>query len=223
MIYTNIKRLFDIIFSFLALIILSPIFLILILSILISSGRPIFFIQKRFGLNEKVFKIYKFRTMVNNATSLQSKGKTNKEVITFIGRIIRPLHLDEIPQLWNILKGEMGFIGNRPLGLGTNEQLLKYYKKHPKKEHYLKKIFLIRPGLTGLPTVLFYMNDKKRKKILQKLKLKYNFKSSHDLIHELNVYYVENITPLLDIKILYWTVLLELESLNFGKNTNRKF
>ena len=109
------KRIFDIFFSFLGLIFISPLFLLVAILIKLDSSGPIFFKQKRVGRNGKIFKIYKFRTMVKNA---QEKGvnfttPNNDSRITKIGRILRKSNIDEFPQLINVLVGEMSLVGPR--------------------------------------------------------------------------------------------------------------
>lgn len=195
-IYPYVKRFLDIVFSLFFLIIFLPLFIMLYFLFLFFSGFPIFFVQKRVTMNGKIFKIYKFRTMVNNAIRLQKKGKTNDEVSTSIGRIIRPLHLDELLQLWNILKGDMSFVGYRPLAT----------KDCNFKNKIFIKVHSIRAGLTGLNTALGYIDEKHRIQITKKNHLPKN--SSYLLI---NKYYVEHMSFMLDMKIIWWTFLLELE------------
>lgn len=147
------KRILDIIFSLLLIILLSPLFLILSFMILVSCGRPIFFKQKRVGKDRKEFILYKFRSMVQNAEQEKYKLLQFNEAappffkmkddprITPIGRVLRKLSLDELPQLFNILKGDMSFVGPRPTIV--------------EEARYLSGTrFKCRPGLTG-PTQIF--------------------------------------------------------------------
>ena len=132
------KRLFDILASIIGIIFLFPLMFLLAVAIKLSIGSPILFSQIRPGLNEKPFKLIKFRSMKNENLK-EEKTLSDSERITSIGRIIRNYSLDELPELWNILKGDMSFVGPRPL-------LLKYlplYNNEQRKRH------LVRPGLTG--------------------------------------------------------------------------
>ena len=113
--YRNfIKRLLDVIFSLLLLILLSPVFLILMILVKVKLGSPIFFKQERPGKAEKIFKLYKFRTMTDKK---DEKGNLlpDEERLTSFGKLLRSTSFDELPELFNILKGEMSFIGPRPL------------------------------------------------------------------------------------------------------------
>lgn len=134
------KRFIDVFFSVFLLILTLPILLLAIIGILISSGFPVFFIQPRVGQNNEIFSIYKLRTMSNsiNNTNLHSVAR-----ITKWGSILRKLHIDELPQLVNILKGEMSFIGPRPLLI----DYLPLYSEEQIKRHDVK------PGLTGLAQI----------------------------------------------------------------------
>ncbi|MBD2244932.1 sugar transferase [Nostoc sp. FACHB-888] len=150
------KRLFDIVFSLSVLILFLPVYLILALLIAFSSEGPIFYVQERVGKNYKPFNCIKFRTMVSNADEiLMQMMETSPELrqefessfklkqdprITKIGRFLRITSLDEFPQFWNVLKGDMSVVGPRPL---VAEEL-------PKYGSYIDEILTIRPGITGL-------------------------------------------------------------------------
>jgi lipopolysaccharide/colanic/teichoic acid biosynthesis glycosyltransferase len=150
------KRLFDIVFSLSVLILFSPVYLILALLIALSSEGPIFYVQERVGKNYKPFNCIKFRTMVTNADEiLMQMMDTSPELrqefennfklkhdprITTIGKFLRITSLDEFPQFWNVLKGDMSVVGPRPL---VAEEL-------PKYGYYIDQILTIRPGITGL-------------------------------------------------------------------------
>ena len=175
------KRLFDILFSLSVLILFAPVYLLLALSIGLSSSGPIFYVQERVGKNRKMFYCLKFRTMVENADDilleimensphLRQEFEDNFKLkqdprITWIGRFLRMTSLDEFPQFWNVLKGDMSVVGPRPL---VEEEL-------PRYGHHINKILTIRPGITGLWQVsgrndipyprrvqidLYYANDK---------------------------------------------------------------
>lgn len=150
------KRVFDIIFSLLVLILLSPLYLVLAGLIFICDPGPIFYVQQRVGKNYRRFGCIKFRTMVNNADGMLDSMIANSEElrlefeknfklkddprITWIGKFLRLTSLDEFPQFWNVLKGDMSVVGPRPL---VPEELYKY-------GHRIDKVLTIRPGITGL-------------------------------------------------------------------------
>jgi lipopolysaccharide/colanic/teichoic acid biosynthesis glycosyltransferase len=150
------KRLFDIVFSLSVLILLAPVYLLLALLIVMSSPGPVFYVQERVGKNRQLFNCLKFRTMVENADEvlvemmetyphIRQEFEDNFKLkhdprITWIGRFLRVTSLDEFPQFWNVLKGDMSVVGPRPLVV---EELPKYGR-------YMDKILTIRPGITGL-------------------------------------------------------------------------
>ncbi|MDP3386723.1 MAG: sugar transferase [Eubacteriales bacterium] len=136
------KRLFDIVCSLLALIVLSPVLLIVAILVKIKLGSPVIFKQKRPGLNEKIFTLYKFRTMTDKRDE-RGELLPDEVRLTKFGKMLRSTSLDELPELWNILKGEMSFVGPRPL-------IVEYLKYYTKNEHHRHDV---RPGLTGLAQV----------------------------------------------------------------------
>lgn len=144
LIYPYIKRIFDIVISIMALVILSPLLLIIGLAIKIGSKGPIFFTQKRLGKNGKEFNIYKFRTMVDNAENM-GRGifiTESDNRITNIGKILRITSLDELPQLINVIKGDMSIVGPRP-------PLTYYPYVYDDYDFEKKQRFNVRPGITG--------------------------------------------------------------------------
>ena len=145
-----LKRLLDILCSFLLLVISIPLFFIIAILIKIDSKGPVFFLQKRCGKDGREFNMYKFRTMVKDAETLKKRLKNEMEGpmfklkndprITWLGRILRKLSLDELPQLLNVLKGEMSLVGPRPL---ADEEMV--------GDDIWREIRLsVRPGMTGL-------------------------------------------------------------------------
>lgn len=177
-IYRNyLKRPMDFLLALLAIVILSPLLIIIAILVRINLGSPVLFKQKRPGLNEKVFVMYKFRTMTderdNNGNLLSDELRLTK-----FGKFLRSSSLDELPELFNILKGDMSFIGPRPLLV----EYLPLYNDHQKRRHE------VRPGLTGLAQVngrnAISWEDK------------FNF----------DVQYVDSITFFGDMKILILTI-----------------
>lgn len=136
------KRLLDVLFSFVILAILLPVLLITYIVVVIFLGFPGFFKQERPGKDEKIFKMYKFRTMTNTK---DDKGEfiPDEKRLTKFGKFLRSTSIDELPELFNILKGDMSFVGPRPL-------LVEYLPFYTKKEHHRHDV---RPGLTGLAQV----------------------------------------------------------------------
>lgn len=178
-----IKRFIDIILSIIGLIILSPILLITALLVKITSKGPILFKQDRIGINGKIFKMYKFRSMIVGAENIGSRNYSFKgdPRVTKVGKIIRTTSIDELPQLINIIKGEMSIIGPRPV--------LTYFpcKYEEYTEEQLKR-FEVKPGVTGLAQI------NGRKGIPWDQRIKYD------------VEYVEKISICLDIKIFLKTI-----------------
>lgn len=136
------KRMLDFILSLIALIILSPILLIVAILVRIKLGSPIIFKQQRPGKNEKIFTLYKFRTMTDNKDE-NGNLLPDSERLTKFGKILRSTSLDELPELVNILKGDMAIVGPRPL-------LVKYLPYYTEEE---KHRYDVRPGLTGLAQI----------------------------------------------------------------------
>ena len=171
-----LKRLIDLFCSFLGLIVLSPLILILFLLIWFKLGWPVFFIQERPGRNGKTFKMIKFRTMTN-AHDTKGNLLTDQMRTSKLGRIIRKNSLDELPELFNVLIGNMSLVGPRPL----LTKYLPYFNNREKKRHDMK------PGITGLAQI----NGRNLLEWDERL--------------EMDVKYVENFSIWLDIKILLLT------------------
>ena len=148
--YEAIKRLIDIICSFVGILVLSPLFIIIAIIIKFTSKGPVFFSQKRVGRNGKEFDMYKFRSMVVNAEELKEKLAAQNEMsgpmfkmkddprVTKVGKFIRKTSIDELPQLWNILKGDMSLVGPRP----------SLPKEVAQFEDWMYKRLEVKPGLT---------------------------------------------------------------------------
>ncbi|MCM0605512.1 MAG: exopolysaccharide biosynthesis polyprenyl glycosylphosphotransferase [Xanthomonadaceae bacterium] len=142
------KRIFDLSFASVCLVVLSPLLLILAFIVMVSSPGPVLFIQERQGRYRKPFKILKFRTMKLDVNGSENPPSTraNDPRVTWIGRLMRPLHLDELPQIWNILRGEMSFVGPRPEVYSFTQEII---REVPIYEFRC----LVRPGLTGLSQI----------------------------------------------------------------------
>lgn len=174
----SIKRIFDFVAAVILLIVLSPIIGICAVLVRINLGSPIFFKQKRVGKNNEIFEIIKFRTM-RDLYDDNGKQLDDSQRLTKFGEIIRSLSIDEIPELINIIKGEMSFVGPRPLLI----EYLPIYTEEQLRRHD------IIPGLTGLAQV----NGRNNLTWNEKFKL--------------DVFYVDNWSILLDIKILLKTIV----------------
>lgn len=188
------KRVFDFIISLFALIILSPLFLLISLVILIGDGKPVLFRQKRVGKNNELFTIYKFRTMKRGTENVASGKLENANAkITKFGRILRATSIDELPQLFNILNGTMSLVGPRPL-IPEETEIRELREKY--------NVYTIRPGITGWAQVNGRDNISLEQKAL------------------LDKEYVEKQSLGFDIKILVMTVLkvLRREDVNEGNN-----
>lgn len=187
------KRTLDVFCSLLALVILSPLFLLIGLAIKLDTRGPVFFMQERIGKNKKPFKIYKFRTMLTFEDSFYSDGTPidNYDRITKVGNILRKTSLDELPQLINIIKGDMSIVGPRPT---LAYQVEKYNSEQAKRLE-------VRPGLTG------YAQVKGRNSLSWEEKIKYDLD------------YVNNISFVTDVKIVIKTifVVLRAEKVEFTK------
>lgn len=173
-----IKRPMDILLSLIAIIILSPVFLILALFVKIMIGSPILFKQKRPGLNEKIFTMYKFRTM-SDETNEKGELLPDSLRLTQFGKALRSTSLDELPELFNILKGDMSIIGPRPLLI----KYLPYYTESERMRHS------VRPGLSGLAQINGRNN------------------LNWDSRLNLDLRYVENITFTMDYHIFMKTII----------------
>lgn len=171
------KRFFDFILSLIAIIMLSPVYLIVIVLVRIKLGSPVFFTQKRPGKDEKIFKMYKFRTMTNEVDENGNLLPDDKRLTKF-GKLLRSTSLDELPELFNILKGDMSIVGPRPLLV----RYLPLYNEYQKHRHDA------RPGFAG------WAQCNGRNSISWEEKF------------DLDVYYVNHITFLLDVKIIFKTV-----------------
>lgn len=192
-----LKRVIDFILALIGVILLSPLFFtVLILLMINNQGKP-FFLQKRPGKNEQIFSIIKFKTM-NDKKDMQGELLPDSERLTKLGSFVRKTSLDEIPQLINVLKGDMSLIGPRPL----LPEYLSLYNNNQKKRHK------VRPGITGWAQI------NGRNAISWQQKFNYD------------IWYVENLNLILDIKILLETIrkVFKSEGINrTGEATTSRF
>jgi lipopolysaccharide/colanic/teichoic acid biosynthesis glycosyltransferase len=172
------KRVFDIVLSLILIVVFLPFYIIVSILILAKMGRPILFRQKRPGLYEQIFGIYKFRTMTNEKDENGELLPDEKRLLG-LGKTIRSLSLDELPQIFNVLKGEMSFVGPRPLLV----DYLPFYNTKQQQRHNVK------PGITGWAQV------NGRNAISWEQKFEYD------------IWYVDNKSFFVDIKILWLTFL----------------
>ena len=183
------KRIVDLVLSIILLLLSFPVLLVCSILVRLTMGSPVFFIQKRPGRNEKIFSLIKLRTMQNfkdEGGSLLS----DKDRLTKLGRFLRSTSIDELPELWNVVIGEMSLVGPRPL---LTQYLTRYSEKQSRRHEVL-------PGLTGLAQINGRNN------------LDWNRK------FELDIYYVDNVSFLLDIKIICITAVRILLRKNISKS-----
>ncbi len=178
------KRAFDVAVSLVGLVLCVPLFLIIVISIKLDSPGPVMFSQERVGLNKKNFMMYKFRTMKVQAAEESDQEWTTKEDHrkTKLGNVLRKASLDELPQLWNVLKGDMSLVGPRPERPFFVEQFREKIPRYMVKHH-------VRPGITGWAQVNGWRGDTSIRKRI-----------------ECDIYYIENWTFMFDLKILVMTV-----------------
>lgn len=186
-----IKRTFDIVLSGIALLVLSPVFLIVAVLVRMKLGSPVIFRQERPGNGEKIFTLYKFRTMTD-ARDKEGNLLPDADRLTAFGSFLRKSSLDELPELWNIFRGDMSVIGPRPLLTGY----LPYYTERERIRH------TVRPGLTGLAQV----NGR-------------NF-IPWDARLEKDVEYVEQLSFWMDLKVLWKTVQVVLKKEDVAVETD---
>ncbi len=179
-----LKRIVDIIGSFLGIILLSPLLLVVAIIVKVGSKGPIIFKQERVGLRNKSFNMYKFRTMRVQDKEEEAKGWTTKDDprVTKVGKFLRKTSIDELPQLFNILKGDMSIVGPRP----ERPQFVEKFKEEIPR--YMIK-HQVRPGLTGWAQINGYRGDTSIRKRI-----------------DYDIYYIENWSMLFDIKIIFLTI-----------------
>lgn len=189
----TIKRLFDIACATIGLLVLSPLYLIIYIALKMTTPGPAFFNQERIGKGGKPFNIYKFRTMIveGEPDGTPQLAEPDDERLTEVGKFLRNHHLDELPQLWNVLKGDMSFIGPRPERQYFINQIMEVDPRYA-------ELYKIRPGVTSYATLYNGYTDT-LEKMLRRL--------------ELDLYYLEHRSWWFDLQILSKTFL----SIAFGK------
>lgn len=189
------KRFLDFLIACVCIIVFAPLFVICFIAILLEDGQPAIYSQERIGLHGKPFNIYKFRSMHRDAEQegpqLLLDGAMNDPRLTRVGRFLRAHHLDELPQLWNVLRGDMAFIGYRPERKFYIDQIM---ERDPRYE----LLYKIRPGVTSYATLYNGYTDT-IEKMLRRL--------------ELDLYYLEHQSMWFDTKVLFKTFI----SIVFGK------
>lgn len=189
------KRFLDFLIACVCIIVFAPLFVICFIAILLEDGQPAIYSQERIGLHGKPFNIYKFRSMRSDAEQdgpqLLLDGAMNDPRLTRVGRFLRAHHLDELPQLWNVLRGDMAFIGYRPERKFYIDQIM---ERDPRYE----LLYKIRPGVTSYATLYNGYTDT-IEKMLKRL--------------ELDLYYLEHQSIWFDAKVLFMTFI----SIIFGK------
>lgn len=183
------KRFFDIVLSLIAIIILSPVYLIISILVLIFMGWPIFFKQPRPGKNEKIFNMYKFRTMTNKKDK-DGNLLPDEQRLNGFGKFLRKTSLDELPEIFCILNSSMSFIGPRPL-------LVEYLPYYTKEEHHRHDV---RPGLTG------WAQANGRNLVDWDQRFKYDLE------------YVNNLTLMMDVKVIFKTIKIVLKREGINDN-----
>ena len=179
----TLKRFFDFVLSLFIVLAFFPLILVLWLSVYLKLGKPVLFIQERPGKDEKIFKLFKFRSMTNECNSDSGFLPDNARITRF-GRFLRKTSLDEIPQFFNVLKGDISLVGPRPLLV----DYLPLYNEEQKRRH------LVKPGITGWAQV----NGRNAISWQEKFRL--------------DVWYIDNLSFLLDLKILLLTIIKVFKS-----------
>lgn len=194
------KRFFDFIFAFVGLLILAVPILIIALIIKATSPKPVFFAQDRVGRGGRIFRVIKFRTMKIQEKNTSSITIAGDKRVTPIGRFLRRWKLDEIPQLWNVLPGEMSFVGPRPDVPGYADRLMEDDRR----------VLLLRPGITG-PSTLKYANEEE---ILAQVEdpVRFNDEVIFPDKVRINLGYLDNCSFKNDLFYIWETILLILKN-----------
>jgi lipopolysaccharide/colanic/teichoic acid biosynthesis glycosyltransferase len=203
--YRALKRSLDFAVSLIGLLIIAPIFLFIIIILRLTGEREIFYLQERLGLNNKPFYIFKFATMLKNSPNLGNKAFTvrNDPRITKVGKILRRTKINELPQILNVIKGDMSLVGPRPL-------LSKSFERYT--QDVQNKIYQNRPGITGLGSLVFRDEELLVTKYKERGKDPIEYYKTYIYPHkgELEEWYYHNCSASIDLKILlltFWSLL----------------
>ena len=210
--YHFVKRIVDIIVSLTGILLLSFFFIFAALWIKACSKGPVVYTHERIGKGKKPFAVYKFRSMVVGARNMQKKGLPDSKLITPAGHFLRRTFLDEMPQLFNILKGEMSLIGPRPI----DAEVFKKFSKQDKKG--MEKIVELKPGISSLSSVVFKIPKDKWGRLESRFPGITKVKNNDSIRIFLDYYYIENESFLLDSWIFIYSVFLSLKNLFFKPN-----
>ncbi len=202
--YLFFKRFLDLLVSLLALIILSPLFIVVMVVLRLSAEGEVFYFQERIGFNNKKFYMWKFATMLKNSMNLGSGSITLKNDfrVTKFGRILRKTKINELPQIINILKGDISLVGPRPL-------VDKTFYAYPSKIR--AKIYNIKPGLTGIGSIIFRDEESLISKSHNNNPHEFYAKVISPYKGELEMWYQKNCSIILDLKLIFitaWVILL---------------
>ena len=198
MIYNLIKRFFDIVFSFIVLVILTPFFVSVSLLLLFTGENEILYFQERIGYKNKKFKIWKFATMIKNSLSLGSGSITtvNDFRVTKVGKYLRKSKINELPQIINILKGDISIVGPRPL----IEDIFLFYP-----DIYRNEIYSVKPGLTGIGSIIFRDEESIISSITSEKPLDYYKRVISPYKGELEMWYQSKRSFVLDSQLIFLT------------------
>ena len=206
-----LKRMFDIIFSLFLIILLSPLLIIIALAVKLDSSGPVFFLQERVTQYGRIFKLLKFRSMVKDAPKIGPSVTTHDDRrITRIGKVLRKLRLDEIPQLFNILVGDLSFVGTRP-------EVKKYVDSYSNE---MMATLLLPAGVTSMASIAYRNED-------QFLSSSQNVDNAYIKIllpvkMKINLEYIRKISIFYDLKVIFITVFAVFGSFIFRSKTNKR-
>jgi lipopolysaccharide/colanic/teichoic acid biosynthesis glycosyltransferase len=201
--YTIVKRIMDVIFSFISLIILLPLFIPIILLLILTAEGEVLYFQERLGYKNKLFQIWKFVTMLKNPLQMGSGSISLKDDfrVTKVGAFLRKTKINKFPQIINILKGDISFVGPRPL-------MLSFFDSYP--ESIQSKIYNVKPGLTGIGSIIF----RDEESLLSSIKNDAPHVYYHNILApykgELELWYQDNRSFTTDLKVIFiraWVVI----------------
>jgi lipopolysaccharide/colanic/teichoic acid biosynthesis glycosyltransferase len=205
--YQLLKRILDILLASLALILLSPVFIVVIIVLLVAGEHEVFYFQKRVGFKNKAFDIWKFATMQKNSPNIGTGEITlrNDPRVTAFGRFLRKSKINELPQIINVLKGDMSIVGPRPL----MQVSFNLYSDNVKKQ-----IYNTRPGITGIGSLIFRDEEKL---ISEAPDPRVMYDSIYPYKGELELWYLKNQSTFTDIKIIFltaWSIIFPANNLS---------